>query len=142
MVKSPDGYSTKCKMNSDWIMRPLPMKPDFLNKLEFSKSKTSKQISGQPAFFKFVLSVENGPILDGYIDPVTSGLTKGVIFVNGRNLGRYWNIGPQKTLYLPGPWLKLGNNEIIVFDEMPNDKNFELSFSIKHELGPKNLRPA
>ena len=129
-------------MNSDWIMRPLPMKPDFLNKLEFSKSTANNQISGQPTFFKFILYVENGPILDGYIDPVTSGFTKGVIFVNGRNLGRYWDIGPQKTLYLPGPWLKLGHNEIIVFDEMPNDKNFELSFSIKHELGPKNLRPA
>ena len=129
-------------MNSYWMMRPLPMKPGFINQLEFSRSTTSKQIAGQPAFFKFILTVQNGSILDGYIDPVTSGFTKGVIFVNGRNLGRYWNIGPQKTLYLPGPWLKLGDNEIIIFDEMPNGTNFELKFSVKHELGPKNLRPA
>ena len=129
-------------MNSDWIMRPLPMKPEFINKLEFSKSTTIQQIASQPAFFKYVLAVENGPILDGYIDPVTSGFTKGVIFVNGRNLGRYWSIGPQKTLYLPGPWLKHGGNEIIIFDEMPKSTDFELSFSLKHELGPKNLRPA
>ncbi|CAK7319075.1 Beta-galactosidase-1-like protein 2 [Vulpes lagopus] len=45
------------------------------------------------------------------------GWTKGVIFINGQNLGRYWNIGPQETLYLPGPWLRPGSNEIIVFEE-------------------------
>lgn len=37
---------------------------------------------------------------------------KGVVFVNGHNLGRYWCIGPQKDLYLPGPWLKTGNNQV------------------------------
>ena len=36
--------------------------------------------------------------------------------MNGHNLGRFWNIGPQQTLYLPGAWLKMGRNEIIVFD--------------------------
>jgi beta-galactosidase len=36
--------------------------------------------------------------------------------VNGHALGRYWNIGPQKTLYVPGPWLKKGANEVVVFD--------------------------
>uniref|UniRef100_A0A669B4J8 Si:dkey-224e22.2 n=1 Tax=Oreochromis niloticus TaxID=8128 RepID=A0A669B4J8_ORENI len=42
---------------------------------------------------------------------------KGVIFVNGQNLGRYWFIGPQHFLYLPAPWLRSGENEIIVFEE-------------------------
>ena len=41
---------------------------------------------------------------------------KGIVWVNGRNLGRYWSIGPQQKLYLPGPWLKKGKNEIILFD--------------------------
>jgi beta-galactosidase len=31
-------------------------------------------------------------------------------------MGRFWNIGPQKTLYVPGPWLRKGPNEIVVFD--------------------------
>ncbi len=38
--------------------------------------------------------------------------TKGVIFVNGFNIGRYWDKGPQKTLYIPAPLLKYGNNEV------------------------------
>jgi beta-galactosidase GanA len=41
---------------------------------------------------------------------------KGVVWVNGRNLGRYWEIGPQKRLFLPAPFLKKGKNEIIIFD--------------------------
>jgi len=38
------------------------------------------------------------------------------VWVNGHNLGRYWNVGPSQTLYLPAPWLKAGQNEIIVLD--------------------------
>ncbi|OXB81267.1 UNVERIFIED_CONTAM: hypothetical protein H355_014311 [Colinus virginianus] len=45
------------------------------------------------------------------------GWEKGVVFVNGHNLGRYWKIGPQETLYLPGPWLWKGSNEIVIFEE-------------------------
>lgn len=41
---------------------------------------------------------------------------KGLVYVNGHALGRFWNIGPQQTLYLPGCWLKKGRNEIIVLD--------------------------
>jgi len=52
---------------------------------------------------------------------------KGVVFVNGHNLGRYWNIGPQQTLYLPGCWLKTGKNSIIVFDESGNKVNPTIS---------------
>jgi beta-galactosidase len=46
----------------------------------------------------------------------TSNFVKGMVWVNGHALGRVWNIGPQKTLYLPGPWLHSGANEVIVFD--------------------------
>jgi hypothetical protein len=47
----------------------------------------------------------------------TAGLTKGLIWVNGHNLGRYWETaGPQHTLYLPAPFLKSGANELIVLD--------------------------
>lgn len=40
------------------------------------------------------------------------GWEKGVVFINGQNLGRYWNIGPQETLYLPGAWLDQGSNQV------------------------------
>ena len=51
---------------------------------------------------------------DTFID--LSGYRKGVVWVNGHNLGRYWDIGPQQRLYCPAPWLKAGANEVIVFD--------------------------
>lgn len=41
---------------------------------------------------------------------------KGQVYVNGHSIGRFWNIGPQQTLYVPGCWLKKGKNEIIVLD--------------------------
>jgi beta-galactosidase len=43
---------------------------------------------------------------------------KGIVFVNGHNLGRYWQVGPQQTLYLPGCWLKKGANDIVVLEQL------------------------
>ncbi len=51
---------------------------------------------------------------DTYFD--LSNYFKGVIYVNGHNLGRYWNIGPQQRLYCPASWLQKGNNKVIIFD--------------------------
>ena len=42
--------------------------------------------------------------------------TKGVLYVNGRNLGRYWNIGPQYSLYCPAPFLRKGDNQIDIIE--------------------------
>jgi beta-galactosidase len=51
---------------------------------------------------------------DTFLD--TSNFSKGFVWVNGHALGRVWNIGPQQALYLPGAWLKAGENEVIIFD--------------------------
>ncbi|HTY58342.1 MAG TPA: beta-galactosidase, partial [Bacteroidota bacterium] len=45
-----------------------------------------------------------------------SRYVKGYVWVNGHNLGRYWNIGPQTRLFCPAPWLHGGRNEILVLD--------------------------
>jgi beta-galactosidase len=47
---------------------------------------------------------------------------KGFAWVNGHNLGRFWNIGPQQTMYVPGPWLKTGENEIVILDLLGPEK--------------------
>jgi beta-galactosidase len=47
-------------------------------------------------------------------------LGKGAIWVNGHPIGRFWKIGPQQTLFVPGPWLHKGHNEIVVFDLLPS----------------------
>lgn len=57
---------------------------------------------------------------DTYLD--TRNLDKGLLWVNGRLIGRYWFIGPQQTLFMPGCWLNKGKNEIKVL-EMGNPKN-------------------
>ena len=53
---------------------------------------------------------------DTFLD--TRGWGKGTVWINGHHLGRFWDIGPQQTLYVPGPWLRKGANEIVVFDLM------------------------
>jgi beta-galactosidase len=63
-------------------------------------------------FFKANLSLDT--VGDTYIN--MSNWTKGVVWVNGHNLGRYWNIGPQRRLYCPAPWLRQGHNEVVIFD--------------------------
>ncbi|RKR79966.1 beta-galactosidase [Mucilaginibacter gracilis] len=55
---------------------------------------------------------------DTFID--MSKYTRGIVYVNGHNLGRYWNVGPQQRLYCPAGWLKTGVNDITVFDTMQN----------------------
>ncbi|MEW9623810.1 beta-galactosidase [Rhodanobacter geophilus] len=51
---------------------------------------------------------------DCYLD--MADWAKGYLWVNGHLLGRYWNLGPQQRLYCPAPWLKAGDNEVLVFD--------------------------
>ena len=51
---------------------------------------------------------------DTYID--LSNYKKGYVWINGNNLGRYWNIGPQTRLYCPAGWLKEGLNEVMILD--------------------------
>ena len=68
--------------------------------------------SNEPAFWRAALKV--GQAADTFLDLRPWG--KGFVWVNGHNLGRFWNIGPQQTMYLPGPWLKPGQNEIVILD--------------------------
>lgn len=64
---------------------------------------------------------------------------KGQVYVNGHAIGRFWNIGPQQTLYLPGCWLKQGRNEVIVLDVV-GPKGEPTSFGQdKPELDKLNL---
>jgi beta-galactosidase len=71
--------------------------------------------SKPPAFFRghFTLAATDDTFLD------TRNLGKGAVWINGHNLGRFWSVGPQNTLYVPGPWLRKGTNEIVVFDLLP-----------------------
>lgn len=63
------------------------------------------------------------------------GWTKGNAFVNGFNLGRYWSRGPQRTLYVPGPLLREGDNELAIL-ELHGSSTTEVHFVAAPDLGP------
>ena len=92
----------------NWKVYNLPMDEKFIYSLRSSNRNQGKK----GIFFKgnFVLSARG----DTYID--MSNFKKGIAWVNGHNLGRYWEIGPQKRLFCPATYLNQGLNEIIVFD--------------------------
>jgi beta-galactosidase len=93
-----------------WQMYSLPMKsPDDIS--HWTKTENASGAPG-PAFHKGTFNLDK--VADTYLD--TSALSKGFVWVNGHNLGRTWDIGPQKSLFLPGPWLRQGENEVVVFD--------------------------
>jgi beta-galactosidase len=70
-----------------------------------------------PCFYRGHFSTSEAA--DTFLDTVA--FTKGQVWLNGQALGRVWNIGPQRTLYAPGCWLK-SQNEVIVFDLRGGDK--------------------
>jgi len=95
--------SLDSKPLTGWEMYSLPMQ---------SPPKTGSASTHEPHFAagSFVLK-ETG---DSYLD--VRQLGKGLVWINGHPLGRFWNIGPQGTLYLPSPWLKKGRNEVVTFE--------------------------
>ncbi|XP_034505982.1 beta-galactosidase-1-like protein 2 [Ailuropoda melanoleuca] len=92
----------------------LDMKKSFFQRFGVDKWSPIPEVPTFPAFFLGALSISLSPF-DTFMK--LEGWEKGVVFVNGQNLGRYWNIGPQETLYLPGAWLDQGINQVIVFEE-------------------------
>jgi len=88
-----------------WSMFSLPLKS--LIDLQFTRRQTKGL-----AFYRAVVNTPKPA--DTYLD--MRGWGKGCVWVNGQNLGRYWKVGPQQTLFCPGVWLHAGANEVIVLD--------------------------
>lgn len=111
-------------MHTGWKQYTLPL--DNLDRLDFAAGYTP----GMPAFYEFDLTVEEPA--DTFLE--LEGWGKGCVFLNGFNLGRFWEIGPQKRLYVPGPLLKKGNNQIIVF-ETEGKASGEICFYDEPDVG-------
>ncbi|KMK51825.1 beta-galactosidase [[Actinobacillus] muris] len=101
------GVMLDLHFHTQWQHYPLDF--ERLDRLDFS----GKADPNTPSFYQFWLEIDGEP-QDTFID--TQNLGKGVIVVNGENLGRYWSVGPTCYLYLPAPLLKSGRNQIIVFE--------------------------
>lgn len=92
-----------------WEIFPLPLDEAYLRSLKWCEG--DPPAGHAPAFYRTFFDVaEPG---DTFLD--TRAWQKGFAWVNGHNLGRFWSVGPQQTLYLPGPWLRPGRNELVVF---------------------------
>jgi hypothetical protein len=91
----------------NWRVYPLPLDDDFIARLPEGK------VDERPGIF-FRGSFDLSEPADTFFD--LSGYRKGLVWVNGHNLGRYWDLGPQKRLYCPAPWLRAGRNEIVALD--------------------------
>ncbi|MBS0226449.1 MAG: beta-galactosidase [Proteobacteria bacterium] len=102
---------------SGWQQWTLPL--DDLSRLQFANARVA---SKAPAFWRGEFNLDKTG--DTFLD--MSGWGKGHVFVNGHHLGRFWRIGPQQSLYLPGVWLKRGRNEVIVLDVEPRDGAHDL----------------
>ena len=131
-------------LEGNWKMFSLKLDTPMLAMLKWQKG-----VSPAPAFWRGTFEVEHPA--DTFLDLRTWG--KGVVWVNGHSLSRYWNIGPQQTAYLPGPWLNHGKNEILILDlvgptnpsvsgltePILSELHPELDFALKSSYGTLNI---
>ncbi|XP_050976571.1 beta-galactosidase-1-like protein 2 [Labeo rohita] len=114
----------------DFTIYSLDMSPDFIDSLYRAPWKSVPNKPSFPGFFQGRLFV-NGYPSDTFMK--LPGWSKGVVFINGQNIGRYWDAGPQQALFLPGPFLNSGMNQVIVFEEAEAD--FKIQFEDSPDLG-------
>ena len=100
------GVCVDLHFHLQWKQYPLELQD--LSRLDFSKEWQENA----PAFYRFDFRLDDAH--DTYIDMM--GYGKGAVFVNGHNLGRFWEVGPTTSLYVPHGFLKEGDNTIIVFE--------------------------
>jgi beta-galactosidase len=95
----------------NWDVSLYPMDEKFLSRILNTKA-VATNATRECNFFKGDFELDE--IGDTFFD--LSGYVKGYVYINGHNLGRYWNVGPQQRLYCPASWLKKGKNEVVIFD--------------------------
>src|SRR5713101_7116397 len=110
MTDNRKGITHRVLLNSEevahWEIVPLPLDP--LPALHFGRN----DLGALPAFHRGTFQLSR--IGDTFSD--MSGWGKGCVWIDGQNLGRFWYIGPQQTVYCPGCWLKKGTNEIVALE--------------------------
>lgn len=130
-----EGVRIDNQFQFDWTVRPLPLQPESLAGLKYDAlhvaAATEENGEERPAFYRGCFEVEE--LGDTFLR--FDGWHKGMAWVNGFNLGRYWSAGPQRTLYVPGPLLQQGRNEIILFELHSGPDNCEIELTDTPDLG-------
>jgi beta-galactosidase len=118
LLKNKKGITERVTYNNtevtNWKMFGLPFRT--VNNFKFS---TKKVPANHPVIQRGYFTLDQ-PV-DTYFDMSAWG--KGVVWVNGHNLGRYWSIGPQQSIYVPVEWLKAGKNEVVVLELIKSEQN-------------------
>lgn len=99
----------RAKELKNWTVYNFPVDYSFAKDKKYDEIKAP---SAMPAYYKGTFKLNKTG--DTFLDMSTWG--KGMVWVNGHAMGRFWEIGPQQTLFMPGCWLKEGENEILVLD--------------------------
>lgn len=97
-------------VDGEITMHPLPL--DTVDGIVYTTPIDSDDPITGPVFLRGELVLTD--VGDTFVD--LPGFGKGMVWINGFNLGRYWDRGPQRTLYLPGPLLRQGHNDIVVLE--------------------------
>ncbi|WP_294655576.1 beta-galactosidase family protein [uncultured Fusobacterium sp.] len=125
LLKDPKGITEGVRIGNqflfNWDIYTIPLKD--IENIKYGNGNKEEY----PTFYKGSFEVKE--VGDTYLD--FEGWEKGVVFINGFNLGRYWKAGPQKRLYLPAPLLKEGTNEIVVFELHKDNKKMSLKEEAK-----------
>lgn len=108
-----DGYPFTCDLKN-WEVYNLEDTYEFYQNMKFRPIQSLTDRFGQriPGAYRTKFQIKKPS--DTFLNFESWG--KGLVYVNGYAIGRIWEIGPQQTLYVPGCWLKKGENEIVVFD--------------------------
>ena len=113
-MKDPKGLIAPVKLGGEvlkgWQVFNLPFDQKMLANLPFVQQGMPHNAA--PALWRGTIEIETSG--DTFLDLRNWG--KGVVWINGHCLARFWNIGPTQTAYIPGCWLKPGKNEIIIWD--------------------------
>ncbi|MFD8042307.1 beta-galactosidase [Streptomyces chartreusis] len=112
-----------------WDCHPLPL--DDLSGLPFAPAEAATAV--EPAFHQGTFEVDVPA--DSFL--ALPGWTKGQAWINGFHLGRYWNRGPQHTLYVPAPILRPGTNELILL-ELHATTSTRARLTDTADLGPES----
>ena len=114
LMANIDGDDVTWKLN-DWTMRTLPDSYDHTLRA-FTRcndgASMGLKLDSRAGYYRGFFNLKKTG--DTFINMETWG--KGLVYVNGHAIGRFWSIGPQQTIYVPGCWLKKGRNEIVVLD--------------------------
>lgn len=111
-----DGRKFACDLR-DWQVYNIHDRYSTYTGMDFKPLDTAEK--RVPGTYRATFTLKGKPA-DSFLDFSTWG--KGLVYVNGHDLGRIWEIGPQQALYVPGCWLREGENEVIVFDILGPEK--------------------